>query len=313
MEPDYYAQDVSAVESEDEILEVDPVLVRTDIMVEEPNELIDDTEVATMDSRAAFEKELMQRIGKRQQTGSSARAERLARIRRELEELEDDDEVQELTRKVDLLGSKFIEEWKQRLAESAKAVRSVEPAEDEHGVKKLEHSSGNEIDPAKVDSRLNALEEKVGFDGSLQDMINDIYRRVNIALSEESSEEVQARVDLMASNVEKLLKCTRRVDDEQLEKIVPLTDRKINQVYERLQRMPEFESVLPLVIGRLKLINKLVTDTAANVSLVQGMEQTLTRIEQQVDGWLVKLDEMEASAKEDRERFEAAKAEAESG
>ncbi|QPG74405.1 hypothetical protein FOA43_001734 [Brettanomyces nanus] len=299
-EPDYYSEDIPPPEDESEILECEPIVTEKektnglikrieDEGVSEKNiEAIDDTEVVTIESRRAFENQLIRSIenidfarnrGYHVESKKSTRAETLIRIRNEIRELEMSDgegdkesetELKELKKRVEKLSlgkNKIIETWKEALK-----GRSIDEREEEvNGEREIEPKESDLENIGELDLRLKELEEKVGIgdydDGlTLQDAVNDLYRRVNLTMRDGIGlEETRKEFGALSENLEEYLKRSRQLEEREKAEIVPLTDQKIIRVYERLRSMPELDKVVPLMVKRLQATNKLVLEASGSM------------------------------------------------
>ncbi|VEU22931.1 DEKNAAC104012 [Brettanomyces naardenensis] len=373
-EPDYYSEDVPGPEDETEILESEPTTEKKTIEVmgnllggvegesnnkeeEGGNEYIDNTEVVTIESRSAFENQLIRSIDKidfernrgyKVEEVRNSRAQKLARIRNELREVELGDEgsaqekaeINELKQRLERLTvgrpageNEFIKVWKKRVRELMKVEDDLvvegkkeegkkEEEKEEEGEKEEEKEEGKKksirvsptapgISVIELESRLKDLESRVGDISkedslTLQDEVTDLYRKIGLLLGSEGSlEEVKAQLSSLSENLEEYTKRSRRLGDGEVEQIVPLTDQRINRVYKRLERMPEFERVVPLMLKRLQAINNLVTESSGAVSFLGNLQGEFDRMDMQIDEWNKKMDEVEGRMKKDREMWES--------
>ncbi|GMG36881.1 unnamed protein product [Ambrosiozyma monospora] len=157
-----------------------------------------------------------------------------------------------------------------------------------------------------MDNRLNKLESQIGtFSESsdsnnmtLEAIVNDIYRRLNLlADPTNTTAEVKDQLDQLMHNSNAYIKNMNRI--KQLESsfdqshITPLTDRKINFVYDKLSQLPDFAEMLPLVLNRLKVIDNIVVRMNETVNNHAGLVSELDKMERKIGEWGGKLDLLE--------------------
>lgn len=342
MVADYYSQEVSNLDDEEEILESLPVSnasnaggvdenidsTNQDIVIEQDNipklkNLNDDFQLKIKNkmlySRASG-------FHTRDKDQENIRANRLLRftfLENELRALmldieQDSNESQsELRTKIDMLvndidtfklrngNDTFMTYWNNKLASMSLAA----PSEMTHTTPAEHTSLGPELAVQKLytnlESRISTLEDKIGLkvvenSQSVQDSIDDLYTRVNLLLNgNENIREINDEIVKLIDNCELYLKNSRNVKD--LSEIVPLTDKKLCYLYDRMKKLPDFEILLDKIIKRFKSLNELILQTSNTVRFMNDLESELSNMDSKLNSWNERLDHFESQLQADRE------------
>lgn len=161
----------------------------------------------------------------------------------------------------------------------------------------------------ELESRISRLEDSVGYEPSqsmtptIQDTIEDLYTRVNLILDGgENLNSVETEVLKLIDNCETYIKDSKRVKDKS--EIVPLTDRKLCLLYDKVKTLPDFASLLGKIVDRFSSLNDLIVGTANSVSFLQGLEKELSTMESRLDVWDEKIDLFSSQLAEDKRLFD---------
>lgn len=166
----------------------------------------------------------------------------------------------------------------------------------------------------KFDSRLGELEiqfsnlSSISTDLSLHDIIDDLYRKTNIILDNGGTiDEVQLKITKLLDNCEEISNKLMKHQKQQQQPI-SLTDEKILKLYQRIEQMPKFERVIPMIYQRLKSINEIVLKGANSIIFLNNLENQFNKIEIQIENWDSKLTQLELQLEENEIKFNEFKA-----
>lgn len=208
----------------------------------------------------------------------------------------------------------FLDYWEGKLS----VVNPPDITQDVNLSVNMEHNE-NDNDNAndsstlfsEYDSRISELEGKLGYISpydntpSLQDSINDLYTRTNLILDGGNGvKEVESEILALINNCETYIKDSKRIKDKS--EIIPLTDKKLCLLYNKVKKLPEFEGLLDRIIERFKSLNEIIISTSSTVNFMNGLGREMQNIESRLDHWDQKLDHLESQLEKDRETFENA-------
>lgn len=123
---------------------------------------------------------------------------------------------------------------------------------------------------------------------SLKDIIDDLYRKVDLIIKDgdgESINEIESKFSKMLDQYEDSVKNRRNETDN-------LSDYKLMKLYERVQEIPKFDKIIPMIYQRLKSINSIVLQTSNSNQFLNELNLKLDQIENQIDKWDSKLEEL---------------------
>lgn len=156
----------------------------------------------------------------------------------------------------------------------------------------------------KFDSRLGVLEShfsKISSTSStlsLQDTIEDLYRKTNIILDNGGTiGDVQLKITKLLDDCEEISKKMKHSPP------ISLTDEKILKLYQRIEQIPKFESIIPMIYQRLKSINSITMKGVNSITFLNELEDKFNKIEKQIDIWDSKLDSLETQLVNNEVKF----------
>lgn len=162
-----------------------------------------------------------------------------------------------------------------------------------------------------LESRITNLERQMGSvpltssTPSLTDIIQDLYTRTNLILDGgDSVKNIETEILKQIENCEIYIKNSKRIKDKS--EIVPLTDKKLCLLYEKVKKLPDFSDLLKTLIERFQYLNDLIINTSNTVSFMNGLESELNTIEAKLDSWDSKLSDLETQLDNDRSIFDSA-------
>ena len=214
----------------------------------------------------------------------------------------------------------FLSYWEEKLYETAakengvkdeKVSKAIDRKEEKNEVKHIFKSKTDDSDSIflELESRISKLEDSLGYEPSqgitpsIQDTIEDLYTRVNLILDGgENLSSVEAEVLRLISNCETYIKDSKRIRDKS--EIVPLTDRKLCLLYDKVKTLPDFESLLGKIVDRFNSLNDLIVGTANSVNFLQGLEKELSTMENRLDAWDDRIDLFNSQLVEDKRQFD---------
>ncbi|KAF6007480.1 hypothetical protein HII12_004642 [Brettanomyces bruxellensis] len=262
----------------------------------------------------------------------STRSQVISRIKSELLELElgnqldensekDDQEIQVLKNRlknISLGESSFVKEWIMQIHEFNSAIirNKRELGTPDTGKGKYTESVVSTKDSSKeleymeerflnMEGRLKEMENLVG--GSMeisnssdsdhltiQDEIDDLYRRINLIFnSKKLTDDAQDRFKKASDSLQKYKQKKGSIDGPKLDDFVPASDRRIHLIFKRLQRVETYETAIPLLIGRLRAMNSIVSETSGTINFMKNLDSELSKTEMEVIKWNTKLDDLE--------------------
>lgn len=329
---DYYAEDVPAAESEEEVLEVIPrQSMDADNVLRDSSDadsdsdldkLLIEEDVSESAARAKanaqeLETRLRNRLIYKGHENSDARLRnrlfRLKMLEDEFKSLraeihadtegKNDYLTSNVDRLVDEIAQVKIDDedwmnyWNQKFAaldadvDSDPVVKTVtSPKKTPTSVKPLDVATIGQID-----TRLGKLESQFAHISStssklsIQDTIDDLYRKTNVLLDSGGSiDAVETRVRALLDNCEKLSQKSKHLPPPSL------TEEKLIHLYKRTEQLPKSEIVIPMIYERLKSVNGIVMQGANKVAFLSNLEDQFERMDTQLDEWDQKLEALEA-------------------
>ncbi|GAV28404.1 hypothetical protein PMKS-001875 [Pichia membranifaciens] len=215
----------------------------------------------------------------------------------------------------------FLGYWEEKLYETAakenvgikdeKASNAIDRKEEKNEVKHNYKSKTDDSDSIflELESRISKLEDSLGYESSqgitpsIQDTIEDLYTRVNLILDGgENLSSVETEVLRLISNCETYIKDSKRIRDKS--EIVPLTDRKLCLLYDKVKALPDFASLLGKIVDRFNSLNDLIVGTANSVNFLQGLEKELCTMENRLDEWDDRIDLFNSQLAQDKRQFD---------
>lgn len=219
---------------------------------------------------------------------------KLSRIRRELEELEDeiDGDVNNED-EVKALQDLFARLNKKTKDKKLTVLNDLEKAEsDDIKGKTMEVTDPEKM--VKLDKRINQLEKSIGdehTDKSIQTMINDLFRKFKVLSNDNDSlNKISSIIDEVNLKFEKSITTRRSLDNVQNEID---EDTKINEIYTKFVKTQDFADDLPFLIKRLESLNEVHIRVANSVNFTESMEQDITTIAKDLESWESSLNNLE--------------------
>ncbi|ODV82642.1 hypothetical protein CANARDRAFT_123058 [[Candida] arabinofermentans NRRL YB-2248] len=283
----------------------------------------------TFDSRDTFENQIKEKYenmkfnsrysssSKQQQQQQETKLEKLERIRNELIELQTQDDncdsnVTGQTRdlitlldQLQLSSEQKIINWKNSLLQFQ--TPKIQPIQSEITTT----PSNTDTNLFQLTSRLSKVESQIGIldedsSISLQSSINDIHRRLNLILKPEFSlDEVTEQIQYLTEKSEEYLKNMARLDTK--ESIIPITDKKINKLYSKIEQLPQLEKLIKLLVSRLRSIDSIISTSSTSIDFLDSLQDEFSNINIQLSSWQDKLDIVENSIETNTQSFQTQK------
>lgn len=234
---------------------------------------------------------------------------KLSRIRRELEELDDeidgDVDNEEEVKALQELFAKLNRKTKDKKLTILKDLGSVESDD-------IKVSDGvSDVDPVKLvklDKRINQLEKSIGDeyqDKSIQTMINDLFRKFKLLSNDNDSlNKISSIIDDVNLKFEKSITTRRSIENVQNEID---EDTKINEIYTKFVKTQDFADDLPFLVKRLESLNEVHLRVANSVNFAESMDQDITTIAKDLESWESSLDNLEIQLTKLANTFEETK------
>ncbi|GMF98632.1 unnamed protein product [[Candida] boidinii] len=169
----------------------------------------------------------------------------------------------------------------------------------------------------ELNKRLNDIENTVGLENneidpssnksqSLQIIINDIYRRINIISNPEFSlNEVTLQVNDLNSKLEIYSRnFNRYLQDNKNEPLVSITDKKIDLLYSKIKQLPNLKNLIELIINKLKSMNNLINNFELNVNFLDEIKENMNNLSIEINNWNEKLDNIDDNLNKNIKQFE---------
>ncbi|GMF07825.1 unnamed protein product [[Candida] boidinii] len=169
----------------------------------------------------------------------------------------------------------------------------------------------------ELNKRLNDIENTVGLENneidpssnksqSLQIIINDIYRRINIISNPEFSlNEVTLQVNDLNSKLGIYSRnFNRYLQDNKNEPLVSITDKKIDLLYSKIKQLPNLKNLIELIINKLKSMNNLINNFELNVNFLDEIKENMNNLSIEINNWNEKLDNIDDNLNKNIKQFE---------
>lgn len=295
---------------------------------------IDESNLIVHDSREVFENEIISNIntdfnnynGYKTYRVSETYEQKLLRITNELQELKiiSDKEmksnqnqlIENLQNDTDVLLSKLKNTNDKEIDTILQKFTDIKL--DNINLPKLENPiNENSSKLLELNKRLNKIENKVGLENnevdpsstkpqSLQIIINDIYRRINIISNPDFSlNEVTLQVNDLNSKLEIYLRnFNRYLQDNKNEPLVSITDKKIDLLYNKIKQLPNLKTLIELIINKLKSINNLINNFDLNLKFLNEIKENMNNLSVEVNNWNEKLNNIDDNLNKNIKQFE---------
>lgn len=343
-EIDYYSEDIPACEDEPEILESLPINrindetttyddnSNPDIITD--NTLVDKIRLINSD----FESKIKDKILFNSNTNISNNSSQLSleskkrnkllkftllenELRSLMIEIENDNEIlnSNLENKINNLvndvdnfklknKNEFIDYWESKLNDLNFKVTSENITLIDKEKSDIDLNSNSKF--LNFESRISNLENKISIDSldsstpSIRSSIDDLYTRVNLLLdNNDNLRSIENEISKLIDNCEKYIKDSKRIRDKY--EIIPLTDRKLNILYDKMKNLPDFNSLIDKIMIRFRSLNKLIIETSNTVNFMNGLKSELLNIDNKLDVWDTKLNQLESNFNKDNELFKS--------
>lgn len=238
------------------------------------------------------------------------RKQKMARIARELEELEKEEPSE-----VEVLAGKFreLKAGDEKNGDFDLGVgdvfKNIESALKEKS--KKEHSESNEV--LRLEKRIAELEEAIGANEdtptSIRNILNNASRKVNVLYDhEEEIAAVQTEIKLLSKDMEALAANRRMAlisSGSKEPPVVPISfDHKVSSLYDRLGEFDRVNTIVPLMIARLRSLNSVHAESGHAVECVATLDKTLSSLALDMKKWDESVDKIDKSLVEQSEAFE---------
>lgn len=260
------------------------------------------------------------------------RDEKLARIRRELEELSgtepenvsEQSGIDELLTVLESIQKNEAPQgyYEKRIDDVLKT--EIELSTSTNNPSKETKQSSGVPDVLLLESRINALETVLGADNisqlsaapkSIQNQINDLTRKINIVYNPEFEiNKINQQIRELNREAEKLatnrkLALIASSGGQQVASISSTSaEVKVSKLYDKL---PEFEAVnatVPSIINRLKSLHKIHADLGRTIDTVGGIDNTIEALKKDMETWSQSLQKVNQDLDKQNELFESNKA-----
>ncbi|CUS22485.1 LAQU0S05e06458g1_1 [Lachancea quebecensis] len=288
-------------------------------------------------SRELFENEILENISSdfsgrtdrfqdAQMTSSSCREtkpQKLARIRRELEEIELLDESSEdggtdtvpLKKLLDQLDSKAKSEAtniKKLLCGSDETQKLVE-------LPKLNLELGLARRLAALENQVSRLELVLGSSGyssqkSITTTMDELYRQIKLIRNNDKLlNDFGSKLESISANYEKTLIARKASRDSSLQKQIVTdlisSETKVSELYDSFSVLKRYKDTVPQITTRMKTLNSLHMELGGCVNTVKTVDSSVKWIADQNEKWQKMLLDMDEKLESIEKRSEANKQE----
>ncbi|KAM3165144.1 Dynamitin [Lachancea thermotolerans] len=320
----FETSDIEETESETSV----PALMNDDI-----NAIKDDYDR----SRELFENQVLENIGSdfsgrtdrlqsaHMVSGSclETRAQKLARIRRELQEIElsgesgeaNSTELVSLRQLLDQLDSKAKSESqniKQLLCESDKVREQVE-------LPKINLELGLARRLAELENKVSKLESVLGLSGyssqkTITTTMDELYRQIKLLRNNDKLlNEFRSKLESISANYEKTLIARKASRNSSLQKQISSdlisSETKVSELYESFSILRRYKDVVPHITTRMKTLNSLHMEIGDCVSTVKTVDSSVKWMTDQNEKWQKMLIDMDEKLESVEKKAEANKQE----
>ncbi|KAK6891234.1 hypothetical protein K6H09_004713 [Candida tropicalis] len=248
--------------------------------------------------------------------------EKLSRISRELEEIKISDKSPTTTKQVYHFQELLNSLKKQQLHDSGNHIHpdyisidsvfeKIVPSQESASV----ISTENIQSLASLEERLNTIELSIGTENPSKPLnlaIRDLDRKISIIENPEYNfETIQSEINKLDKELETLeMKCkVLNLDEDILEKdTLPSAVSnlvKIDEIYERLPIINQYNSLAPKLLSRLKTLSKIHHDLEGSVELSGSIDQVLKDIELDMRNWDQTLNKLNENLVNYEKNFDA--------
>lgn len=215
--------------------------------------------------------------------------EKLARIARELEEIENVPQNSKIDR---------LKLWRDKIDTKKDFdiyTKELTSLFDHLSIKEFTKSDvtqsnqyprvNNEI--LQLESKLNDLESYIGGNrtNSIKDTLSDLTRKVNIIHNPEYKiDDVHDKIKELDKEYEKILAKRKLFDIDSVE-IEENSNEKIDKLYENLPNFEKCNATIPLILKRLKTLHQVHSDLGNSVNIVKNLDSTLKKMDFDYNQW----------------------------
>lgn len=295
-------------EEQNESIARDPLALAQDAAASYESSAIND-ELTLADFLGTVSRRLGQSGYSVERAGESRR-QKLSRIALELEELlkeEGDLEIEELGKQLEVLTSKDRVDPELDLGISG-VFKDIDAA---LKVKEnVEPTAGDEV--LRLEKRIAELEDLVGTTeeppSSLRNALNNASRKVSVLYDHESElSAVKAEIKLLNKEME-LLATNRRMAQVASGSKEPVSvqisfEHKVSSLYDRLAEFDRANTTVPLILTRLRSLNRVHAESGHAIECVSNLDKTLAELAQDMKKWDESIDKIDKSINEQSEAF----------
>ncbi|KAK6199287.1 Dynamitin-domain-containing protein [Scheffersomyces amazonensis] len=269
--------------------------------------------------------------------GQESRDEKLARIRRELDELSSesvDSEGSDIDRLVTRLEelSQGKDENKSSSTDHSDKLKAVfQTITDKVNGGNVSSSTEpwmavNSTETLELESRLTKIEQLIGYDSltavdrvtdegkSLGARVKELGLKVGIVGNPEYSIEniknqvSQVRADMEAYDKERRLHQLKiSTDGAVTPPTIPIDDKKISELHERLGEFDKVNKIVPLVVTRLKSLHSVHSDMATSIASVSSLDEVISSIKSELTAWNSSIDSLNDRLDKESSAYESNK------
>lgn len=240
--------------------------------------------------------------------------EKIARIRREIEELRLE-EALPVEETASLLQS--IKDHPTRLNAYHENVRTVfEQIKADFAKTKQEIASGQskDLDVLNFEARMNAIETALGpipeaSNTSIQNHLNDLSRKVNIIYNPEFElPKIKLLIQEINKETEKLATNRKLAQFSNPDVELPDASDKIGALYAKLDDFDRVNATVPGLLSRLRSLHRIHADLGIAVSSIGTIDTTLASLKDDMRKWNESLNSINASLDSHNQTFETNRA-----
>lgn len=331
MQTDYYSEQLKSSVNEDEIFESLPEVSYQKPKIEQSIEITSDDLVIEEDNtsklrsiNSGFEKQIRDHIlySTRKENDRSNKALRFKLLENEMRALileigeDSDDNTTQLKEQIDRLENDvnefknknqseiFLNYWNSRINDITTSITVDQHLTNDNSLLSNKSLDLDHTQTLEVENRIAKLEQKLSLseDIDLTSLVEDLKTKTNLILDGgDSILTAQQEIRVLQKNCETFIQDSKRIKDKT--EIIPLTDGKLLALYDRLKKLPDIEVMLTKIMERLQTLNQIVIETAQNADFISGLNNELSHIENKIDNWSNKMNDMEAQLKIDESSF----------
>ncbi|KAI5949143.1 hypothetical protein KGF57_004973 [Candida theae] len=257
-------------------------------------------------------------------TRKETKHEKLARIKRELEELqrEESEEGEDTDTDTDTESHKAEDLLRMFQALNAAPDRQVFPKEEELKIKEIlipppeptKATSQQIAQLVSLENKLHQLEKQLGIDTSLQHPVqhslNSITRHLDlINHADFNLESIKSKIESTGKEMEKLELQKRLFGWE--DPPTPKTD-KIDELYKILPDLKKYCGIAPSIAERIKGLNQIHAELEESIHFSSNLNQFISDLAQDMKHWDKSLEALNRGLDTSMESFETNKSRLES-